>query len=509
VPGIDSKQDCKGNDSSDHFASDTTKEKKEKMEDNDKAERKKKAARLIRFYIKSGKVKSRRGNIDEKESEAGTASTTKRSTDMSQIEATVAKIKDKEVVDDKESQSKEPNTTVGTPIKSENGKPDNVEAIQAVANETKEAEKEPETPQEKPKPCKEATEPAKTMSDNILGMLFGGPDVNDDKDVQVNEVDNKTETIPLFETINDSPKDEVVKDGGLDVNDDKDVQVNEVDDKTETIPLFETTNDSPKDEDVKEELILEEKKPSKEEASLDGKNKKSTKSRSLFGKILGKHTKDGNNDASTGSVDIKSEPAPVESITIPLQKIEDVPIEENKPDNGGNEKTSEVNNDIADVTDKNAAPSKKDSAVVAEQSLFDIGLDTKDIEEFLRENYCGPVADCLGLTQFVGDKESIGATNAAVKPLKLKLDGGDVDIDQAVAAMRRSKHMAKLPVKSVDVPQDFIFPSTSSVTDSQAAYREGTKELNKSRSKTVKDETDQRKPRNFLHKMGARRSANR
>ena len=344
---------------------------------------------------------------------------------------------------------------------------------------------------------------------------------------EVNEVDNKTETIPLFETLNDSPKDEVVKEelileekkmsdnilgmpfGGPDVNDDKDVQVNEVDNKTETIPLFETTNDSPKDEVVKEELILEEKKPSKEEANLDGKKKKSTKSRSLFGKILGKHTKDENKEASTGNADIKSEPAPVESITIPLQKTEDVPIEENKPDNGGKEKTSEANNDIADVTDKNAAPSKKDSAVVAEQSLFDIGLDTKDIEEFLRENYCGPVADCLGLTQFVGDKESIGATNAAVKPRKLKLDGGDVDIDQAVAAMRRSKHMAKLPVKSVDVPQDFIFPSTSSVTDSQAAYKEGIKESNKSRSKTVKDEADQRKVKNFLHKMGARRSVNR
>jgi hypothetical protein len=162
------------------------------------------------------------------------------------------------------------------------------------------------------------------------------------------------------------------------------------------------------------------------------------------------------------------------------------------------------------VTDKNAAPSKKDSAVVAEQSLFDIGLDTKDIEEFLRENYCGPVADCLGLTQFAGDKESIGATNAAVNPRKLKLDGDDVDIDQAVAAMRRSKHMAKLPVKSVDVPQDFIFPSTSSITDSQAAYKEGIKESNKSRSKTVKDEADQqRKVKNFLHKMGARRSVNR
>ena len=159
VPGINSKQDCKGIDSSDHVAPDTTKEKKEKMDDNDKAERKKKAARLIRSYIKSGKVKSKRGNIDEKESEAGTASTTKRSTDMSQIKATVAKIKDKEVADDKESQSKEPNTTVGTTSKSEKGKPDNVEAIQAVANETKEAEKEPETPQEKPKPCKETKEP--------------------------------------------------------------------------------------------------------------------------------------------------------------------------------------------------------------------------------------------------------------------------------------------------------------------------------------------------------------
>jgi hypothetical protein len=527
VPGIDSKQDCKGIDSSDHVATDTTKEK-EKTGDNDKAERKKKAARLIRSYIKSGKVKSKRGNIDEKESEAGTASTTKRSTDMSQITATVAKIEDKEVADDKESQSKEPNTTVGTTCtsKSEKGKPDNVEAIQAVANETKEAEKEPETPQEEePKPCKETKE---QMSDNIFGMLFGGPDVNDDNDVRVNEVDNKTETIPLFETPNDSPKDEVVKEelileekkmsdnilgmpfGGPDVNDEKDVRVNEVDNKTETIPLFETPNDSPKDEVVKEELILEEKTPSKEEANLDDKKKKSTKSRSLFGKILGKHTKDENKEASTGNADIKSEPAPVESITIPLQKTEDVPIEENKPENGGKEKTSEANNDIADVTDKNAAPSKKDSAVVAEQSLFDIGLDTKDIEEFLRENYCGPVADCLGLTQFAGDKESIGATNAAVNPRKLKLDGDDVDIDQAVAAMRRSKHMAKLPVKSVDVPQDFIFPSTSSITDSQAAYKEGIKESNKSRSKTVKDEADQqRKVKNFLHKMGARRSVNR
>ena len=274
VPGIDSKQDFTGIDSSDHVAPDTTKEKKEKVDDNDKAERKKKAARLIRSYIKSGKVRLKRGNIDEKESEAGTASMTKRSTDMSQIKVTVAKIKGKDVADDKESQSKEPNTPVGTTSKSEKGKPDNVEAIQTVANETEEAEKEPETPQEKTKPCKETKEPANTESDNILGMLSVGPDINNDKDVQMNEVDNKTETIPVFETTNDSPKDEVVK----------------------------------------EEFILEEKKPSKEEANLDGKKKKSTKSRSLFGKILGKHTKDENKEASMGNADIKSEPAPMETI---------------------------------------------------------------------------------------------------------------------------------------------------------------------------------------------------
>ena len=302
------------------------------------------------------------------------------------------------------------------------------------------------------------------MGETILGLLFGDPHVNEDKE---------------------------------------DVQVNEVE-KTENILLVETTNDTPEDEVVKEETTLEEKKSTHADPNLDEKKSKSTKSRSIFGMILRKPSNAENKEAPTDNAG-KSDAVPVESITIPLKKSDDAPVEKNQAEDIRKEKPSEINTGIADVTEKNAEPTKNDAAaVVAEQSLFDVGLGTNDIEEFLRENYCGPVADCLGLTQFVGDKESIGATNVAVKPRKLKLDGGDVDIDQAVAAMRKSKRMAKMPVKSVGVPQDFIFPSTSSITDSQAAYKEGIQKSRKHKSKTAKDEADQRKVKNFLHKMGAR-----
>ena len=90
-------------------------------------------------------------------------------------------------------------------------------------------------------------------------------------------------------------------------------------------------------------------------------------------------------------------------------------------------------------------------------------------------DYCIPhVKDSKWEDKVFGQiaKNSTGVSNKAVAANETYLDG-EMDIDQAVAAMRRSKRMQPMPIKSIEIPDNFIMTSTSSVTDSQAGYDGG------------------------------------
>ena len=90
-------------------------------------------------------------------------------------------------------------------------------------------------------------------------------------------------------------------------------------------------------------------------------------------------------------------------------------------------------------------------------------------------DYCIPyVKDSKWENKVLGQmaKNSTGVSNKAVAANETYLDG-EMDIDQAVAAMRRSKQMQPMPIKSIKIPNNFIMTSTSSVTDSQAGYDGG------------------------------------
>lgn len=237
----------------------------------------------------------------------------------------------------------------------------------------------------------------------------------------------------------------------------------------------------------------------KEEPLKANETRKSTKSRGLFG--LRKRGKSTNGNVheieKLPDSDKKEEGAPLEIITVPSNKMSGVA--------GENEAKGSKAPQNSEETDNRESQSGKPAATSMFQNLCDEDPDqSKMIEIFLRDNYCGGVADCLGYWDYSGEKESVGATNAAVNSRKIKLDSGEIDIDQAVAAMRRSKRMAPLPIKTIDIPQDYIFPSTSSVTDSQAAYKG--KQARKKKSSEAKEE-DQRRVKSFLRaKMGRRPS---
>lgn len=86
----------------------------------------------------------------------------------------------------------------------------------------------------------------------------------------------------------------------------------------------------------------------------------------------------------------------------------------------------------------------------------------------LQQIHCGCLADCIPTVKDGKWEDKLfGLSNKAVASDKRDLDG-EMDIDQAVAAMRRSKRMEPMPIKSIEIPKHFITTSTSSVTDSHA-----------------------------------------
>jgi hypothetical protein len=108
--------------------------------------------------------------------------------------------------------------------------------------------------------------------------------------------------------------------------------------------------------------------------------------------------------------------------------------------------------------------SNENTTPTVEASLFKC----ETVEAFLGKilPQCGCLAE-FTLNQKDGD----GATSKSVAFGKLKLDD-EMDIDQAVAAMIRSRRKERMPIKAIEFPEDYIRTATSSVTDSQAAVFE-------------------------------------
>jgi hypothetical protein len=126
-------------------------------------------------------------------------------------------------------------------------------------------------------------------------------------------------------------------------------------------------------------------------------------------------------------------------------------------------------------------------------------------EAFLRQIHCGCLADCVPNNK---DSKWDGATSKAVAPNKVELNDG-MDIDQAVAAMRRSKRNEPMPIKSIEFPKDYIMTATSSVTDSQAGVPPH-KSMSGSWSKSNDSGPVQNgRAKSFLQKLGKKSSRGR
>lgn len=129
-------------------------------------------------------------------------------------------------------------------------------------------------------------------------------------------------------------------------------------------------------------------------------------------------------------------------------------------------------------------------------------------ESILRQMHCGCLADCIpNAKDDKWEDKRFGVTNKAIASDKRDLDG-EMDIDQAVAAMRRSKRMEPMPIKSIAIPKHFITTSTSSVTDSQAGVPPHKHLISGSRSRSYESGTSQnRRAKIFtLRKLGRKSS---